>query len=184
MFREVAAADLSRSYICKLESDSHPSTFVTISLAQTGSVETTSANAHSDLHINRVCLKRSLANMGSLMPCYWTPVAPFVSPEAICIGIVIVAIVLVALFTKLKKSIILSQPDTCYCCGSTLGKTVASGLSLSVQRSFLGERAVNWEQGDIFHRCFLFCVDGKRHAALLLSYKSNAGAGTMELDRK
>lgn len=34
--------------------------------------------------------------------------------------------------------------------------------------------AVNWDDGDIFRRCFLFCIDGK----------SDAEAGMMELDRK
>lgn len=78
--------------------------------------------------------------MGFLMTCYWTPVVSFVSLEALCIGIVIVAIVLVALLIiTLKKSIILSQPDTCVCYSSTSGKTVASGLSLSVQPSFWGK---------------------------------------------
>lgn len=37
VFRDVSAADLSKRYTCKLESDSQPSTFVTISLAHPGS---------------------------------------------------------------------------------------------------------------------------------------------------
>lgn len=94
--------------------------------------------------------------------------------EALHIGIVIVVAVLVAvLFLKLKMSTIVSQRDTCVCCGGTSGKTVDSGLSLSVQHSFC-QTAVNWDDGDIFRRCFLFCIDGK----------SDAEAGMMELDRK
>lgn len=122
--------------------------------------------------------------MGFFIACYWTPVAPLVSLEALLIGILIVVTVLVAvLFIKLKKCIILSQRDTCVCCGSTSGKSVDSGSLLSVQRSFC-ETAVSWDDGDIFRRCFLFCVDGKSHDALLVSYKSHAEAGMKELDRK
>lgn len=43
---------------------------------------------------------------------------------------------------------------------------------------------MNWDHGDIFHRYFLFRVDGKSHDALLVSYKCDAEEGTMELDKK
>lgn len=101
------------------------------------------------------------------------------------IGIVIVATLLVALvFIKLKKSTILSQRDTCVCCGSTSGKTVDSGLS--VCPSFR-QTAVNWGRwGHFPFAVFLFVcfyVDGKSHDVLLVSYESDAKAGMTELDR-
>lgn len=120
--------------------------------------------------------------MGFFITCYWTPVAPFVSLEALCIGIVIVVTVLVAvLFIKLKKRIILSQRNTCVCCGNTSGKTVDSGLSLIsvdfVKWLWIGSML-------IFRCCFLFCVDEKSHDALLVSYKSHTEAGMIDLHRQ
>lgn len=90
---------------------------------------------------------------------------------------------LAVLFIKLKKSINLSQRDTCVCCGNASGKTRHSGLSFSLQPSFC-ETAVNGADGDIFRGCSLFCVDGKSHDVLLVSYKSGDEAGTIKLDRK
>lgn len=65
VFREVSAADLSELYTCKLESDSHPSAFVTISLAQAGTVRhivagygAISSNTDFASHTNRICINR------------------------------------------------------------------------------------------------------------------------------
>lgn len=75
------------------------------------------------------------------------------------------------LLIQLKKSRIL---DSRFCCGSTSGKTVDLGLSVSALRSFC-EMAAGRSHGDIFRRCFLF---------LLVSYKSHAEEGTKGLDIK
>lgn len=73
VFREVSAEDLSKPYSCKLESDSWPSTFVTITLTRKGADFDLRASGLHEMKwviLGHVLLcSASLTNMGFLIDC-------------------------------------------------------------------------------------------------------------------